>query len=75
MTLDLNETYKDANPYFTNWDYLNNMTYLQTKSLNELAWDEYYKYISTELWNVPNIWSDGNKIYFIVSLNNVIKEL
>ena len=74
MTLDLNETYKDANPYFTNWDYLNNMTSLQTKSLNELAW-EYSKYISTGLWNVPNIWSDGNKIYFIVSLNNVIKEL
>jgi hypothetical protein len=75
MALDLDEMYKDANPYFTNWFYLNNMTSLQLKALEEMNWYEYSKYIHSDLLDIPLIWRDKSKVRFIVSLNSVITEL
>lgn len=75
MALVLDETYKDANPYFTNWNYLNSLTSLQVKPIKKMNWYKYSKYIYAELWGIPIIWSDKSKVRFIVSLNSVITEL
>lgn len=53
MSLILNKIAKYTSPYFTNWDYLHNMIRLQVNPIEEITWNEYYKYISTGLWDVP----------------------
>ena len=79
MSLNLDKRDKYANPYYTNWDYLENMTALQMKALNEIEWDEEYKYIDPGLWAVPwSIFSESAKNsveYFITDLNKKIMEL
>ena len=78
MALNLNEKETYADPYFTNWRYLRNMTSLQTSLLKQMKWDG--KFISDDLWLLPDIWSSkiGSGLpmqYFITPLNNVITEL
>ena len=80
MTLYLNKVEAYADPYRTNWFYLDNMTNLQMKALNEITWDKYYRRIHTELWVVPLAWSDEKSPKysiegFIVELNGEIKRL
>jgi hypothetical protein len=58
MSLYLNERDKYADTYDVNWAYLRNMTSLQMKPLNEMAWTgKYKKYIYDRLWFVPNAWA------------------
>ena len=80
MSLTLGKKDNYANPYRTNWDYLRNMTSLQMKSIEEITWDENYKYIHTNLWSVPwNSFSKGDAEhsvnYFIEYLNEELKRL
>jgi hypothetical protein len=80
MSLDLDKSEIYANPYTTNWNYLDNMTALQMKALNEMECDEEYKYILTDLWAVPVAWpiKTNAKITikgFMKRLNEKIMEL
>jgi hypothetical protein len=80
MTLELTKYVIYADPYRTNWHYLDNMTSLQVKALEEIHWDKYYRRIHTGLWSVPLIRIDENSTKnsvkgFIVDLNNEIKRL
>ena len=88
MTLGL-ETDIYVNPYFTNWFYLDNITKLQVKLLEEMTWSEYSKSIDNSLWDFPWAWPDENHVKdsaknfiyslntanFIYSLNTAIKRL
>ena len=53
MTLYLNKKGKYAYPYFTNRNYLRNLTELQMIPLEEMEWNKGYKYIDTSLWEFP----------------------
>ncbi len=80
MSLNIDKSYKYANPYYTNWDYLHNMTKLQVKALEEMEWDKYYIRILTDLWGVPWVSFskeavEGSVERFIDDLNNKIMEL
>ena len=80
MSLILNKKAKYASSYFTNWDYLHNMTRLQVNPIEEITWNEYYKYISTGLWDVPYAQSfipeaKSAMREFIERLNEKIMEL
>lgn len=54
MTLWINTTDKYTDAYYTNWSYLNNMTDLQMKVLEEMGW--YEDYIGITLWRIPAPW-------------------
>jgi hypothetical protein len=56
MTLNLHKSEIYANPYTTNWGYLQNMTSLQVKALKGMRWNEEYKEINASLWYVPRAW-------------------
>ena len=78
MSLELDKRYNYAEPCFTNWDYLHNMTTLQMIPLGEIIWTGVY--IRTDLWAVPDTRSSKTDAeiatqYFITILNNKIKEL
>lgn len=76
MTLNLNKKSKYTSPYYTNWDYLRNMTDLQMKPREEMTWNEKYKEI-TGLWYVPDAFSRKIRSmrYFADALNDKIKGL
>lgn len=58
MTLDLRRHFKYTYSYNTNQNYLHNMTELQMKRLDGMAWTgKYKKYIYDRLWFVPNAWA------------------
>ena len=80
MTFNLDKRDKYADPYRTNWAYLNNMTWLQMKALKEMEWNENSKYIHTNLSFVPWIsfteWDAEHSVnYFIENLNEELKRL
>lgn len=80
MTLNLNKKSKYTSPYYTNWGYLRNLTWLQMKSIEEMTWGDEYKKIHTGLWDVPNAWhirkyAKDSMRYFISDLNKQIKRL
>jgi hypothetical protein len=80
MALDLHEPYKYADPYRTNWAYLRNMTWLQMKALKGMEWNEFSKYIFTDLWDFPWAWPNKKDAKdsvkgFITTLNIEIKGL
>jgi hypothetical protein len=69
-----------VNPYFTNWNYLDNMTALQMKALGTMLWSEDMEYIYTGLKNIPRAWAYEEPAKrsvkgFINDLNNEIKRL
>ena len=78
MSLNLDKRDKYVNPYYTNWFYLHNMTWLQMKLLEDMEWNGVY--INNNLSDVP--WTGNNRKYaersveyFINHLNAKIKEL
>jgi hypothetical protein len=73
MSLYLIRTYKDAYPYYTNLDYLYNMTWLQMNPLKEMEWIEFSKYIRTGLWPVP--WITFSKEDVEYSVESFMKHL
>ena len=79
MTLNTDKSYKYAYPYYTDLDYLRNLTELQMIPLKEIKWEEEYKYIHTGLWFVPWITfpkGDAKDVkVFIDNLNEKIMEL
>ncbi len=80
MALDLDKYVIYADPYRTNWHYLDNMTSLQVKALEEMEWDGEYKEINASLWYVPRAWVDKKRTEdsvedFIIELNNKINGL
>ena len=78
MSLALNE-YGYANSYYTNWEYLRNMTELQMKLLKKMEWRSGFQYIRDALRAVPVTDSYENIEYsielFINDLNNAVKWL
>ena len=79
MTLGL-ETDIYANPYFTNWFYLDNMTDLQVKLLKGMRWDESHIDTDTDLWFIPitrvrKTTAEITTDIFIERLNKRIPEL
>ena len=77
MTLNLNKKAKYTSPYYTNVDYLHNMTSLQMKALEEMTWIGAYKEIDTSLRYVPDAFSRKIRSmrYFVNALNGKIKGL
>lgn len=82
MTLDLDKSVIYANPYYTNWYYLRNMTALQMKALEkmELKGGHRHKYINADLWPVPWAGMEEKSIKdsvkgFIENLNEKIMEM
>ncbi len=80
MALSLYKFEIYANPYTTNWNYLQNMTSLQVKALEEMEWDGEYIRDSLGLWFIPWAWieekSTKNSVEdFMERLNNKIKRL
>jgi hypothetical protein len=78
MALDLDEMYKDANPYFTNWGYLYNMAVFQVKLLEGMEW--YIGYIHIGLPYIPDAWvekenAESSRNNFIVNLSKWIMGL
>ena len=78
MSLELDKRYNHAEPYYTNWGYLRNLTWLQMKALKGITWTGVY--IGTNLWAIPDTRSSKTDAeiatqYFITILNNKIKEL
>ena len=59
MALNIDKSYKYANPYNTNRDYLRNMTSLQMKALGKMIWYDLLKYIIADLWVIP--WASFSK--------------
>jgi hypothetical protein len=79
MTLGL-ETDIYVNPYFTNWFYLRNLTWLQVKLLKEMRWDESHIDTDTDLWFIPitrvrKTTAEITTDIFIERLNKRIPEL
>jgi hypothetical protein len=80
MTFNLDKRDKYADPYITNRNYLHNMSEIQMKLLEEMTWNEYFKYIDNGLWDFPWAWPDENHVKdsaknFTYSLNTAIKRL
>ena len=80
MTLWINTTYKYADAYYTNWNYLRNMTESQMKRLGEIWWDEGDANIHDGLWYVPStrvseVFGGRSANYFINELQENIMEL
>ena len=78
MSLNLDKRDKYVNPYYTNWFYLHNMTWLQMKLLEDMEWNGVY--INNNLSDVPWTGNNGKHAersveYFINDLNYKIKEL
>ena len=53
MSLNLHKRNKYANPYYTTWDYLQEMTELLMKALNGMTWTAEHKEIHINPWYVP----------------------
>lgn len=53
MALNLHKRDKYANPYSTNWDYLQEMTELLMKALKGMTWTAEHKEIHINTWYVP----------------------
>jgi hypothetical protein len=77
MSLELTKSETYANPYYTNWGYLYNMTSLQVKALEGMKWYEGDKYIDTSLWSVPWISFSMEDVKYSMELfiDNLDKEL
>ena len=77
MTFNLDKRDKYADPYITNRNYLHNMSEIQMKLLEEMTWNEYFKYIDNGLWYVPDAFSRKIRSmrYFADALNDKIKGL
>ncbi len=80
MSLNIDKSYKYANPYYTNWDYLENMTALLMKALEGIEWNKASKHIRAGLLSVPWAWYNKKTIkdsvkYFIDNLNDEIMVL
>ena len=77
LNIDKKETY--ANPYYTNWFYLDNMTEFQVKLLEEMTWNEKH-IINANAWGIPNAQASKRNAkitinLFIGDLNEKIMEL
>lgn len=59
MSIWVRKIYKYAYAYYMNWSYLENMTALQMKPLDETTWDEDYEPILTDLSGLP--WAFSSK--------------
>lgn len=80
MTLWINTTYKYADAYYTNWNYLRNMTESQMKRLGEIWWDGWATHIRDGLWYIPVAFNNDTNLkdsvnVFIYHLNADIKRL
>lgn len=80
MSLYLNKVEAYADPYRTNWFYLDNMTNLQMKALEGIEWNKASKHIRAGLLSVPWAWYNKKTIkdsvkYFIDNLNDEIMVL
>lgn len=80
MSLNIDKRHKYANPYFTNWFYLDNITKLQVKLLKEMRWDESHIDTDTDLWFIPitrvrKTTAEITTDIFIERLNKRIPEL
>jgi hypothetical protein len=80
MSLDLKKHLGYADPYNTNWDYLQNMSSLQVKALEEMNWYWRSKEIDTSLLQLPYAWfyredAKASVKRFRYSLNNKIRGL
>jgi hypothetical protein len=62
MTLNLNEKETYADPYVTNWGYLDSMTELQVKLLEVIRWYEEQEYIYTVLLDIPWAWNNKENV-------------
>jgi hypothetical protein len=78
MSLALDE-YGYANSYYTNWEYLQNITELLMKALEEMEWNRAFEIIHDDLEPVPVTYTHKNIEYsielFINDLNNAVKWL
>ena len=72
MSLNLYKSYKYANPYDTNWSYLENMTEFLMKHLEKINWEE-NEYIHITLKNIP--WASVNEKYARISVKYFISDL
>ncbi len=75
MSLELTKSETYANPYYTNWDYLRNLTWLQMRALEEMKW--YGDYIDTGLLVVPLFSFSMEDVKYSMELfiDNLDKEL
>jgi len=73
MTLFLNEKEIYENSYYTNWNYLQDMSELQMELLQGMEWDEDYEHILTGLSDLP--WAFSYKKDAEYSIKEFIDDL